>query len=88
MRETYFDCANIGILGRVFVLVKTIFRELASSQVDTELDEEEHNGLERGDRTITSPLRDNMFVEDGERGRCLANADEFLGALQRVSVIF
>jgi hypothetical protein len=81
MWVAYFYCANISILGGVFVLVKAVFRELASPQVDTEFDKKEHDRLEGDDGTIASPLRDNMLVEDGERSGCLANSDKFLGAL-------
>jgi hypothetical protein len=78
--RSYLDGADIGVLRRVFVLVQAVLGELALAQVDAQLDEEDHDGLERGDGAVAGALRGDMFVEQREGSLLLLDADELLGA--------
>jgi hypothetical protein len=62
-------------------LIQAILSSLALAQVDTQLNEEEHNRLEGSNRAAAGPLRGNMFVKDGQGGGGLTDGDEFLGPL-------
>ena len=79
--EDDLDGADIGVLGDVLVLVQAILGRLSLAQVDTQLDKEEHHRLEGRNRAAASPLRGNMFVENGQGGGRLADGDKFLGPL-------
>lgn len=59
---TYLDCANVGVLCCILVLVESIFGQFALLEVDTELDKLEHHGLQRGDGTTLGSLGCDMFV--------------------------
>jgi hypothetical protein len=76
----YLNSANVGVLGRVLVLVQAVLCELAFAEIDAELDEEDHDGLEGGDGAVAGPLRGDMFVEELEGSLLLLDSDEFLGA--------
>ena len=79
--NTNLDSADIGVLGDVLVLVKTILGGLALAKVDGQLNEQEHHRLERGDGAATGALGGDMFVEDSQGGGSLTDGNEFLGPL-------
>lgn len=81
MIDTNLDSADVGVLGDVLVLVKTILGGLALAKIDGQFNEQEHHRLERGDGAVAGPLGGNMFVEDSQGGGGLLNGDEFLGPL-------
>lgn len=60
--HSYLDCCDVCVLRRVLVVVQTILGSLSLSQVDTKLDEEHHDGLERGNGAVAGALRRDMFV--------------------------
>jgi hypothetical protein len=80
VRVSYLDRADVGVLGGVLVLVQAILCELALAEVDAELDEEDHDGLQRDDRAVAGALRGDMLVEELQGGLLLLDSDEFLGA--------
>jgi hypothetical protein len=75
----YLDGANVCVLSGVLVLVETVLGQFALAEVDTELDKEDHDGLERGDGAVAGALRGDMFVEQLESSLLLVDSDEFLG---------
>src|SRR5271170_3794889 len=78
---SHLDRANIGILCDILVLVESILRRLALSQIDRKFDEKEHNWLEGCDRAASGSLRGDMFVQDSKRSLGLAHCNEFLCSL-------
>ncbi len=78
---TYLDGAHVRVLRHVLVLIESIFGQLALAQIDAELDEQEHNGLQGGDGTIAGSLGGDMFVEQRQRRLRLADGDELLCSL-------
>lgn len=79
---SYLNRSDVGVLGDVLVLVETILGGLALAKIDTELDEEEHHRLQRGDGAAARPLGGDMFVKDVEGGGGLTHGDEFLSPLR------
>jgi hypothetical protein len=82
--NTNFDSADIGVLGNVLVLVKTILGGLALAKVDGQLNKEEHHRLEGGDGAASGSLGGDMFVEDGQGGGSLTDGNQFLGPLCKI----
>ena len=78
---SYLDSSDIGILRNIFVLVQSILRGLSLAQINTELNEKQHHGLERGDRAAARSLGGDMLVKDIKGGGSLAHGDEFLSPL-------
>jgi len=58
----YLNGANVCVLCRVLILVKSIFCQFALLQIDTELDKLYHDRFKRRDRTVPRSLRRDMFV--------------------------
>jgi hypothetical protein len=81
VHRTHFNRANVCVLRNVLVLIEAVFGRFAFPQVDAEFDEEEHDRLQGGDRTIPGPLGGDMFVQYIESGLGLINCDEFLRSL-------
>lgn len=75
--ESYLDGSHIGILGDVFILIKTILGGFSLAQIDTEFNKEDHHRFQRRDRAASCSFRGDMFVKNCERGRSLAHSDEF-----------
>lgn len=78
--EDELNCAHVGVLGCVLVLVEAVLGELAFAEIDAQLDEEDHDGLEGGDGAVAGSLGGDMFVEELQGGLLLFDSDEFLGA--------
>jgi hypothetical protein len=79
---TYLDGSHVGVLGDVLVLIESILGGLSFAQIDTELDKQQHDGFEGGDRAAARPFGGDMLVEDVKGGGSLAHGDEFLSPLQ------
>lgn len=77
----HLNGCNICVLRRVLVVVEAILGHLSLSQIDTELNEEQHDGLQGGDGAVSGALRGDMLVKDGQGGLLLPDSDEFLGSL-------
>lgn len=75
--DSYLDGSDIGILGDVFILIKTILGGFSFAQIDTQFNEENHHRFQRRDRAASSSFRGDMFVKNCERGRSLAHSNEF-----------
>jgi hypothetical protein len=67
-------------LRSVLVLVEAVLGELALSQINAQLDEQDHHRLERGDGAVAGALGGDMLVEELQGSLLLLDADEFLGA--------
>lgn len=80
LERAYLDGAHVGVLGGVLVLVQAVLCEFAFSEIDAELDKEDHDGLERGDGAVAGALGGDMFVEQREGSLLLLDSNEFLGA--------
>lgn len=77
----YLDSGDVGVLRGVFVVVETILGGLSLSQLNTELDKQEDDGLERSDGAVAGALGGDMFVEDSQGRLLLADCDELLRSL-------
>ena len=77
----YLDRSHVGVLGDILVLVETILGGFSFTEIDAQLNEQQHDRLERGDRTAARPLGGDMFVKDIQGSGGLAHGDEFLGPL-------
>jgi hypothetical protein len=80
--SSYLDGPHVGVLGDVLVLIKTVLGSLSLAQINREFDKKDHHGLQRRDRTATSPLGGDMFVKHSKSGWRLADCDEFPSPLQ------
>jgi hypothetical protein len=76
----YLDGADVRVLRSVLVLVEAVLGELALSQINAQLDEQDHHRLERGDGAVAGALGGDMLVEELQGSLLLLDADEFLGA--------
>jgi hypothetical protein len=79
-RVSYLNRADVCVLGGVLVLVQAVLCELAFAEVNAELDEEDHDRLQRDDGAVAGALRGDMLVEELQGGLLLLNSDEFLSA--------
>ena len=81
VEQVYLDSGDICVLRGVLVVVETVLGSLALSQLNTELDKQENDGLERGDGAVASALGSDMLVENGQSRLLLVDCDELLGSL-------
>lgn len=81
---TYLDGADVGVLRNVLVLIESILGELSLLLFNRLLNKELHHWLQRLDGDISRALGGDVLMEDGEGGRSLVDADEFMGAFQDV----
>ena len=82
--RTHLNGADARVLCRILVLVKAILGQLPFLQLNAELNEEEHDRLERRDSARPGPLGGDMLVEHVEGGRRLPDSDELLGPLENI----
>jgi hypothetical protein len=82
--DTNLDGADIGVLGNVLVLVKTILGGLALAKINGQFDEQEHHRLQGGDGAAAGTLGGDMFVEDSQGGGGLTDGDKFLSPLSMI----
>jgi hypothetical protein len=82
--STNLYCPDIGVLGDVLVLVEGVLGEFPLLLLDGQLDEQDHNRLERGDGDIAGPLRRDVLVQQGQGRRGLVDPDELVGPLQDI----
>ena len=78
------DCADVGVLGDILVLVEGVLGQLSLLLFYGLLDQEEHNRLQGHDGDISRSLGGNMFVEEDESSLLLPNAHEFVSALEHI----
>lgn len=83
----YLDGADVCVLRSVLVLVEAVLGELALSQIDAELDKEDHDGLERGDGAVAGALGGDMLVEELQGGLLLLDSDELLGTFAAAALV-
>jgi hypothetical protein len=81
VEQVYLDSGDIGVLRGVLVVVETVLGSLALSQLNTELDKQKDDGLERGDGAVAGALGGDMLVEDGQSRLLLVDCDELLCSL-------
>ena len=78
---TYLDSSDVGVLANVLVLIQSILGQLPFLLLDRQLDQEEHNGLQRRDGNIARPLRVDVVVEENQGRRGLVDPDQLVGPL-------
>lgn len=81
---TYFNGGDVGVLRNILVLVESILGQFALLLFDGKLDEEEHHGLKRSNGNISGSLAGDVFVEQSQGGRHLADANELLSPLENI----
>jgi hypothetical protein len=80
----YLDCADVGVLADILVLVQGILGQFALLLYDRLFNQQEHHRLQRGDGDISGSLRNDMLVKKGEGSRGLPHAHKFVSALQHI----
>ena len=78
----YFDGRYARVLSNILVLHEAFFRRAAFSELDTELNKPEYDGLERCQRSRAETLRGEHFGERLESGVGLADRDQALCLLE------
>lgn len=81
---TYLNGRNVGVLGQVLVLIQGILGQLSLLLLDGELNQQEHNRLQRSDGGASGALVGDVFMEQGQGRRGLVDPDELVGALQDI----
>ena len=82
MLDDELDGLGVGVLRDVLVLHETLLGGPATSKLDAELDETDHDRLEGGQRGLLEPPGGEDLIEGGESGLRLADIDELLRALE------
>lgn len=81
---THLNSRNVGVLGKVLVLVQGVLGQLSLLLLDGELNQQEHNRLERGDGSASGALVGDVLMEQGQGRRGLVDPDQLVGALQDI----
>ena len=82
--STYLDSRDVGVLADVLVLVQGILGELSLLLLDGQLDQEEHDRLQRRNGDIARPLGVDVVVKQGQGRRGLLDPDQLVGPLQDI----
>lgn len=71
-------------MREVLVLVQGILGQLSLLLLDGQLNQQEHNRLERGDGSASGALVGDVLMEQGQGRRGLVDPDQLVGALQDI----